>query len=644
MYGFRKVDDCHYENDNFKRGCYHLLKNMVRRHSSKNARSSNGCTSIATSSAAMSQALVGGDANTTMSLVNSMRFDAASVYQHNPNSDHHQQLFQQHQNGSSHVESTENSANMTFNASQNKTSSSSSSTSSLHSIYQGGLSNRRDFNDSCMTSIPTSASTSGGSSDAAFNSSRNMFEESSGKQHQQNNSNHPTLPLFVAKSQQQQRPTARMDLHQPMAILNQLTRPVALGDFGQVDSAGMLANARLTEQVGQQKRESTNHTPSLQAISQAFYSLSSRGGNTSALDDDIETAMATLNANVSNNQSTLASTLYARLAALNFGSALNNHTSNNYSSIINNNTESSSFAHSQQVAAAAAVAARLYQQMHQDHSNQNGAIMSAIRTDFPMAFSNQPAPTSVPSQQSILINHGENTHEAISTDLIRGQAGLIQQRQDDIFKLANLQNNAHQAQIVARRLLQESLFRSFLRLDANQTQSPPFESSQLNQMQQEHLVEPLLRQPSHTQSSSSSPTSSHYNRDQATLVGGIPQQQSIAGGPKHTNEVAICSSISGHQSLGVSIGPDASNCTRPSHMKRLSDPGRHGYQRSQIDEQSFSSAMTDDDIEFEIEPNGSGTSSAVECKNSPTPLNSNNRATEGVDHDSVLNLVKTSRH
>lgn len=36
MYGFRKVDDCYYENDNFKRNCPHLLKNMVRRHSNKN--------------------------------------------------------------------------------------------------------------------------------------------------------------------------------------------------------------------------------------------------------------------------------------------------------------------------------------------------------------------------------------------------------------------------------------------------------------------------------------------------------------------------------------------------------------------------------------------------------------------------------
>lgn len=35
MYGFRKVDDCYYENDNFKKNCPHLLKNMVRRHSSK---------------------------------------------------------------------------------------------------------------------------------------------------------------------------------------------------------------------------------------------------------------------------------------------------------------------------------------------------------------------------------------------------------------------------------------------------------------------------------------------------------------------------------------------------------------------------------------------------------------------------------
>lgn len=36
MYGFRKVDDCYYENDNFKRDCEHLLKNMIRKHPNKN--------------------------------------------------------------------------------------------------------------------------------------------------------------------------------------------------------------------------------------------------------------------------------------------------------------------------------------------------------------------------------------------------------------------------------------------------------------------------------------------------------------------------------------------------------------------------------------------------------------------------------
>lgn len=36
MYGFRKVDDCFYENDNFKRNCDHLLKNMIRKHPNKN--------------------------------------------------------------------------------------------------------------------------------------------------------------------------------------------------------------------------------------------------------------------------------------------------------------------------------------------------------------------------------------------------------------------------------------------------------------------------------------------------------------------------------------------------------------------------------------------------------------------------------
>lgn len=35
MYGFRKVDDCYYENDNFKRDQQHLLRNMIRRHPNK---------------------------------------------------------------------------------------------------------------------------------------------------------------------------------------------------------------------------------------------------------------------------------------------------------------------------------------------------------------------------------------------------------------------------------------------------------------------------------------------------------------------------------------------------------------------------------------------------------------------------------
>lgn len=35
MYGFKKVDDCYYENDNFKRDCKHLLKNMIRKHTNK---------------------------------------------------------------------------------------------------------------------------------------------------------------------------------------------------------------------------------------------------------------------------------------------------------------------------------------------------------------------------------------------------------------------------------------------------------------------------------------------------------------------------------------------------------------------------------------------------------------------------------
>lgn len=45
MYGFRKVDDCYYENDNFKRGCEHLLKNMIRKHPNKNQINNNSALS-----------------------------------------------------------------------------------------------------------------------------------------------------------------------------------------------------------------------------------------------------------------------------------------------------------------------------------------------------------------------------------------------------------------------------------------------------------------------------------------------------------------------------------------------------------------------------------------------------------------------
>lgn len=41
MYGFRKVDDCYYENDNFKRDCEHLLKNMIRKHPNKSNHHNN---------------------------------------------------------------------------------------------------------------------------------------------------------------------------------------------------------------------------------------------------------------------------------------------------------------------------------------------------------------------------------------------------------------------------------------------------------------------------------------------------------------------------------------------------------------------------------------------------------------------------
>lgn len=44
MYGFRKVDDFYYENDNFKRDKEYLLKNMIRKHPNKNGSLINGTT------------------------------------------------------------------------------------------------------------------------------------------------------------------------------------------------------------------------------------------------------------------------------------------------------------------------------------------------------------------------------------------------------------------------------------------------------------------------------------------------------------------------------------------------------------------------------------------------------------------------
>ena len=37
MYGFKKVDDFYYENENFKRDLPDLLKRMIRRHPARNA-------------------------------------------------------------------------------------------------------------------------------------------------------------------------------------------------------------------------------------------------------------------------------------------------------------------------------------------------------------------------------------------------------------------------------------------------------------------------------------------------------------------------------------------------------------------------------------------------------------------------------
>lgn len=48
MYGFRKVDDCYYENDNFKRDREHLLKHMIRKHTNKNSSSSSSSSATAT--------------------------------------------------------------------------------------------------------------------------------------------------------------------------------------------------------------------------------------------------------------------------------------------------------------------------------------------------------------------------------------------------------------------------------------------------------------------------------------------------------------------------------------------------------------------------------------------------------------------
>lgn len=636
MYGFRKVDDCHYENDNFKRGCYHLLKNMVRRHSSKNTRSSsNTNASIATSSNMLDPMTN----DTSIGSANPMSLAAARHQQQVVTKQQQQhssegQLLLQNQNGSINLISGQ------------KTSSGSSSTSSLQSLYQGVLNARNDFNDSCMTNIPTSAATS---TSLDFSSSNLGFEDNDNRhQQQQQHNTYSSLPLFLSKHQHQQQ-QQQSDL-QPIALLNQLTRPIRESNAFTADLTAMnVADAnQTTDQVDIGNLDRIDNQ-SLPAIPRTPRSSSASDNNARAFDDDIESALATMYVNTANNNSALASSLYARLAALNFGPVLNNNNANSAAGADN-------FNNNQQVAVAAAVASRLYQQLHQNET----IPMPTGGQDFPMACSNQQAP--IAGQQPMHVNYGPNIQS--DTD----QDALLQQRHDDILKLANLPMNASQAHIVARRLLQETIFRTFLRFDPNQS-PPSLDSNMLAQLQQQQsLIEPVLRQNLQSQSSPSSPTQSSLERSCAF----IPAQQSASNSlrhePKQTDKLTYStspgsiasgsssslhrnrtsSSVSGTSSLGLLLQAPKQQVP-PSNVAHSSGLN---FSAKRSDRQRY---LTGSDFYNDSPPNGN-----MDLENEPLRMHSSimdndcssasssvlaspiNGIAEEVGDNNVLNLVKSS--